>query len=480
MHRAFLLPEVVASILDAGKEEPNLLYHSLFVNKLVFLEASRILWKGCYSMFTVGYPTPKIRHLGNMLLDKNIGRVRAQFYANLIQVLIFGEENTGEHPAVEEARWHSQIRELRFPQLKELAIWKTELAEKLNTEDALLHYVHPGLRRLALHASGPLSDLFLDELSVRCASLQELHIDSRNTTITKEGLEHCLHRMHSLKSLKLGVELEHAWDQGAFAAASQYENLELLKVPAIPDSWFDSPHPPLGCNAFKSLRYFYCLGLTGYVLSQLCSRSPRLKALQIYNESRGETPGILSAAAKFTHLEWFQFQPGIGTRIMGHEVVQLAQSCPTITSLSIGQDIAVPPPAIGITDGAIDLLAQNLPYLRELHLFFDSESHPGIAAQLRSFSQYCTTLEILHISCSGDWQSITTLPQRVLFLKLWTFTLCPKDHMEQSLSEREYDELLQYWKKLAPIWFPKVSYFSIKDSDEWEQDFEDFLWEVSY
>ena len=89
MHRALLLPEIVQAIVRAGKIDPGLLYSCLFVNKLFSNEACRILWKGCYGVFGVGHVSPRVRDLGRMVSNPEIGRECAQTYANYIRVLIF-------------------------------------------------------------------------------------------------------------------------------------------------------------------------------------------------------------------------------------------------------------------------------------------------------------------------------------------------------------------------------------------------------
>jgi hypothetical protein len=480
MQRALLLPEIVSSILDAGKAEPHLLYNCLSVNKLFCLEACRILWRGCYSMFNVGHPTPKVRHLGEMVLRKDIGLDRAQFYANFIHVLIFEEDGTDKDQCTDEARWHPQFQQLHFPRLEELVVWNTELAEQLNTEEAILHYVVPSLRRLDLHASGPLSNILLEETSNRCLKLRYLRIESRDTTISTDGLVHFLQRMFSLESLEIGLGLEGIWSQDALAAISRYERLEFLKIPAVQESWLATPEFSSNPTIFRALKHFYCSGLRGVTLSQLHDSNSQLQTLHIYNEEFDETDDVLPAAAQFDQLTTFQFQPGLGTCITGQELVQLARGCPNLTSLSIGMDQATPPSAKSMTDSVIDALAQSLPCIKELYLYFDSETRPGISSLLQSFSRYCPNLESLNISCKADWRSITALPNIALFPKLWSLTLQPSDHMEQCLIEEDFKMVLDHWKTHAPVWLPKVDYFTIEDADDREQEFDDFMFDVAF
>ena len=85
-HRALLLPEIVAGILQAGREEHRLLYHSLLVNRLFFQEASRILWSVC-DYYQSMHPTA--HDLGTLVLLEDVGLERAQYYSNLVREIHF-------------------------------------------------------------------------------------------------------------------------------------------------------------------------------------------------------------------------------------------------------------------------------------------------------------------------------------------------------------------------------------------------------
>ncbi|KAF2623067.1 hypothetical protein BU25DRAFT_304491, partial [Macroventuria anomochaeta] len=339
MHRALLLPELVTAIIRAGKTDPGLLYSCLFVNKLFFLEACRVLWKGCYGIFGVGHVTPKISDLGGMVLRPNIGRDRAQFYANFVRVLVFQED---EFSGEDDARWHPQLLELRFPLLEDLNIWKTKSAEEFNTEDTILHYVQPGLRDLRVDASGPLSDSFLDEVSRLCPRLQQLDIDFKNVTISKKGLARFLQQMSYLEGLHVAA-LNKSWSAEAFATVAKYERLKLLHVPAVHDTWFDILDSPSKSALFPALKYFYCLDTTGKALRRLHDMNSQLEALHVYEGSLPGPEDVLLAAAQFSRLTNFRYHPGPHAHIAGQNVLKLAQNCPYLTSLSIGQDQAMAP-----------------------------------------------------------------------------------------------------------------------------------------
>ncbi|KAF9690546.1 hypothetical protein EKO04_011538 [Ascochyta lentis] len=474
MHRALLLPEIVTAIIRTSKTEPGLLYNCLFVNKLFSFEACRILWKGCYGIFGVGHVTPRISDLAGMVSRKDSGRNRAQYYANFIRVLVFQEDHEAD-----DATLHPQLRNLQFPLLEDLNIWKTKAAEEFNTEENILHYVHPGLRDLRVDASGPLSDFFLKELSRLCPRLQQLDIDFKNVTITKEGLASFLKNMSSLEGLHVAALVD-SWSAEALAAVSTHERLKLLHVPATPETWFDSIDMASSSYFFQTLKYFYCLDTTGKALIRLHDLTPRLEALHVYNNNLQGADDVLFAASKFPRLVNFRYQPGMNARIAGPDLLKLAQGCQSLTSLSIGQDQATLPIATDITERVVSILAQNLPSLKELYLLFESESPPGIAAIFSSLSRNCKHLERLEIACGSDWQSITSLPKEPLFPNLWTITLRPQLHMEDLLTAAEFDQLFGYFQTHAAQWLPKVEYFTIDEADDWEQEFNDYMYTVGY
>ncbi|KZM24916.1 uncharacterized protein EKO05_0002712 [Ascochyta rabiei] len=474
MHRALLLPEVVAAIIRSGKTEAGLLHNCLLVNRTFSFEACRILWKGCYGIFGVGHVTPTISILANMVLREGIGRSRAQYYANFIRVLVFQEDHKAD-----DATWHPQLRKLQFPLLEDLNIWKTRAAEEFNTEENILHYVHPGLRDLRVDASGPLSDFFLKEISRLCPHLQQLDIDFKNVTITKKGLASFLRKMSSLEGLHVAA-LDGSWSAEALAAVSVYDRLQLLHVPSTPEPWFNTVDTVSSSPYFPALKYFYCLDTTGKALVRLHSLNPRLEALHIYNGNLQGSDDVLSACAQFSQLVKFRYQPEKDAQITGHTLLKLAQCCPLLTSLSIGQDQAVPPIATDITDSIVSLIAENLLNLKELYLIFETTLPPGIATTLSSLSKNCNKLERLEISCGSDWQSITLLPKKALFPNLWTITLRPHLHMENFLTKADFDQLFGYFQTHAAEWFPKVEYFTIDEADSWEQELNDHMYAVGY
>jgi hypothetical protein len=73
-HRALLLPELIARILLAGREERGLLYNSLLVNHLFFQEASQVLWSVCDYYQSIH---PTAHDLGTSVLREDVRLERA-------------------------------------------------------------------------------------------------------------------------------------------------------------------------------------------------------------------------------------------------------------------------------------------------------------------------------------------------------------------------------------------------------------------
>jgi hypothetical protein len=90
--------------------------------------------------------------------------------------------------------------------------------------------------------------------------------------------------------------------------------------------------------------------------------------------------------------------------------VLLAQKCPELISLSIGEDEGCRPSGSGITDSIIDEAAQKTK-TSQLILIFD---RPDLLTwqSILSLARHCKNLEILKLSCnftsqeaiSGAWE----------------------------------------------------------------------------
>jgi hypothetical protein len=496
MHRALLLPEIVQTIIRAGKNQSGLLYSCLFVNKIFFHEACRILWKGSYGGFSVGHPSPSVGDLGRMVVDPEIGRDRAQIYANHVRVLVFRDvrfmgmgANEDGRPGGhlgEDAQWHLQLCQLEFPLLEDLNIGRTRSAQELNTESVILHYVHSGLRDLRVDACAPVSDHFLDEVSRLGPYLQQLDMDFRNATITKEGLARFLKQMRHLEGIHVAA-LDKSWSAAAFAAVARYGRLELLHVPSMNDTWFDTIELS---SSFPALKQLYTLRTTGKALLRLSHANAGLEVIHLYNDSLSGREDVLSAISNFPLLTAFKYQPNSSETISGRDLVALARGCRNLTSFAIGQITLFPlgfgqntvsnPFLAGVDDGVVYSIAQNLPHLRNLQLIGRYEPFPSLKGVMSAFNQHCPLLETLEISCGSDWCTFgNPSPQQWSFARLKVLDLNPQVHMDDTLSDLDIRGLLQQFKSSAPTWFPAIEYFNIKEADDREQDFIEFMYEVA-
>lgn len=491
MHRALLLPEIVQAIVRAGKIEPGLLYSCLFVNKIFSHEACRILWKGCYGIFGVGHVSPTVRDLGRMVSNPAIGRERAQIYANYIRVLIFdpashfGWDSSSPPPQHrEDAAWHSQLCQLEYPLLEDLSIWRSRSAEKLNTESAILHYFHSGLRDLRVDASAPLTDRFLDKLSCLCPYLQQLDVDFKDATISKEGFARFSTQMLRLEGIHV-ASLENGWSAEAFSAIARYERLKLLHVPHLHDDWFDGLD---ASSSFSALKQLYTLGTKGRALLRLHSASPGLEVIHLYNTGLEGPEDVLLAVSKYHLLTSFKYLPNFNTAISGEDLVMLARGCLNLTTLIIGQIPTFPfgdnlgstPLLVDVDDNVISSIAQSLPSLKNFELIGRYESYPSLNGIMSVLNQCCPLLEGLEISCGSDWITLTHVdPQQWSFMNLTTLTLAPSAHMDEILSDLDIQALRQCFKSFAPGWFPALQFFNIIDADDCEQDLLDFMFELA-
>jgi hypothetical protein len=367
----------------------------------------------------------------------------------------------------DDARWHSKLCELRFPILEGLNVWKTSSAETANTEEAILHYAHPGLRYMRVEASSPLSDRFLDELSCLSPRLRELDIDFKNATISKPCLARFPDRTTSLEGIHV-AELDKSWKIEAFIAVAKYERLELLQIPAVPDVWFDDNRLSSVSYPFPALKNLDCLGMTANGLNHMHASNIQLEALHLLNIGVISSDPILPAAAQFSQLTIFSDRPGPRGKITGHDLLALAHGCPSLTSLSIGEELTPHPIGTDIDDQVLYTLAKALPSLEELTLLYSSTRFPSISSILFSFTRHCPLLQRLQMCCGSDWLSLGVGHNMHLLPSLSGLRLQPRLHINEVLEVFEFHCLLLHFWETAACWFPKLQYFWIEDQDDYE------------
>jgi hypothetical protein len=467
MHRAFLLPEIVAIVLEIGETEPGFLFNCLTVNKIFFDEACRILWETCDSSGHGQPQDPKIRTLGNMVLRADAGPERAQLYADHIQNLDFRYEDDDFEKT--DARWHPVLRKLKFPKLRSLYLYPSDAAKSFNTGDALLHYAQPNLQFFDASCATQLSNGFLERLITQSPGLQELHLRSDDDTISKSDLERCLSKASNLEQFVLETGKEKVWSSATFMQMSRCPKLYSFNIPElIEEEWIGALGSPVACDPFPDLQHVTA-GMTTGAVERLSMLRPNIESLRISNKGLGSTQDMLAAASRFPQLKFFTFSPDVGSHLTGQEMTQIAQGCPNLEEFKIGDDKTPLPTTTGVTDDVIRSLAQALPKLQELHLTFSSDTRPSIGATITSLSRHCPDLALVEMSCQRDWMSVMSVPDEVSFPNLNSLTL----HLPNKvISDEDRNAVVKRIDEHFGTWFPELDYL---DFQGYRNELEDTL-----
>jgi hypothetical protein len=464
-HRALLLPEVVAKILQAGREERGLLYNSLLVNRLFFQEGSRILWSVCDYYQSIH---PSAHDLGTLVLREDVGLERARFYANLVREIHFNYDFVIH---VDLHTWHIVFRQLQFPNLKLLCLDELSV---FATEDALLQYIGP--RLCTLHAvCGSLSTHFFNNLPEVCSGLQNVTLQSMEVAASESSLLRAFAKMKNLKNLYLDDGFQELCSAGMLETLATLPKLEDLSLPEIPEDSMSVFLENSNQHWFPCLKQLY-MGATAETLELVHQIAPGIKAIGVFNEHLGHTDNILSALSRFRQLTQVLVRLSARSTIQDTELLQLAHGCPGLADLQIGfKGWYEIPLAIGITDDLLDDLARSLPNIHELSLIYNSDTRPGLIRTLQTLDRHCPRLEKLNMSCRSDWELLLDLPKGVSLGQFAQLIFSVNEHMLQSFTKEEYSRLLTLWQANAEVWFPQIKLFHIRGSDNWEVAFEEFV-----
>lgn len=467
-HRALLLPEIVAKILESGAEEPGLLYNSLQVNHLFLQEASRILWFKCDDSDGAGQTHPDIHHLGELVLRQDAGPERAQTYASLVRQISF---NYDLDLGIDQHSWHSVLSRLRFPRLTQAWLWETERTGDLVTETVLLNYISPGLNDL--HAAcGPLSDVFFDSLAERCSNVRDFNLQPTKVIASASSIARALSAMTNVTSLNLERGFRAAVSASMLEAIASLPKVEQLSLPEVPSDSLSKLSISSERRWFPQLKYLY-IGATASTLELVHQIVPKLEAIGVFNEQLGQTNNILSALSHFTQLTTITVLLRASSTFRGTELIHLAQSCPNLQDLQIGIDSWSEelPTATGITDDLIRDFATHAPKLQRLNLTFDSETRPGLVKTLQTLGRHCPLLEELMFSCKADWRSHLDIPRDVPLGQFKQLCFLPDEHMRQCLTRDEKRALLDLWHLNGNTWLPEIELLQIPREDDWETEF---------
>ncbi|KAH6639142.1 hypothetical protein C7974DRAFT_387930 [Boeremia exigua] len=383
--------------------EPSMLYNCLLVNKMFYEEALRVLWKVSRG------------ELASMQIYPECGgpskwarRGLTQFHANFIHDLTLeGEPDTWSEEA-EQLPMHR----LQFPSLKKL-VFRQLGAKWLYTERDILNFVHTGLKALIIISDSFLTDHFLEEVSRLCPGLRRLHISSYKAKISWQALAHFLPRMPYLEFIYVvrpGIQ----WSLKPLAAGARCE---------------------------------------------------QLKHAYVYNHDLPKLQNVLRIAAQFSRLTGFHYEPREDALILGADLRELADRCPQLMELSIDEP-SEPMQAFGINDELLHHLTKSLPHLQEVTLNCLGEALSLTSVMSAFGQQHCPSLRELQISCSGDWNWLSSTGFTWLYLlRSEKLHLQPYVDLESRLSEEEFQQLSGYWEERARRWFPQIKHFVISDEE---------------
>ncbi|KAK8000425.1 hypothetical protein PG990_013025 [Apiospora arundinis] len=392
MHRALLLPEIVTAIIKSNRGDPGYLHTCLFINRLFWEEACRILWYGCgarYNSATAGHVTPGIRQLAEI---SQRSRQRAQLYANFVHILDFAEPQES-WPYGDEAKWHGDLACLQFPQLQRARFNPSDDATSLNKGDVVIRYAQLSLREFGCEAGSEFSDKTLDQLRTRCPKLQHLRLASITGTLTQDGLLRFLRTFDSLQSLVIQIGTRDLWTRDTFLVIGQYANLELLDLPVIQDEWIQGQE-----TIFPALKHLYT-DISTNGLDLLNRHVPSLTTLH----ARLMSPCTnLESLAKFQRLKDLVVKCDNGGSFSGAELLSIAESCSELQCIEIGAGLR----AEGLDDSMMERIAHSLPNVKGFKLCqVDTGAKPLTLKSIESLGRHCLNLEELVLSSiSIDWK----------------------------------------------------------------------------
>lgn len=471
MHRALLIPEIVTHIIDCNGSDAGYLHTCLLINTLFFHSTARILWYGCgVGSSTKGHVTPYIRHLVQIARRD---AERGQFYADFVKLLRFGEEIILENKDGglvgreygNKNLYHEELGRLslEWTNIEDLEIAESECWNK-ERGAILMQYLQPKLRKLTLHQRDAIGDGFWEMLGERCPGLKWLALKPGivEDGVSKEGLVRFLGK-YKLECLDIRAEgdvWERVWEQGMLEVLSKQSNLKQISIPDIEDASIEqlaNRHEATDDTAFPALKSLRT-GLSASALYSLRRVTPHLLtlSLDLRRISLSACTSILLNVSIFSQLSDLSIKFPANAQIHGDDLIHLAQSCPSLSRLSIAQDQphTERPCSLNITNSHVETLARSAVNLKELYLLFrvprnatSTEIYPTELA-LESLARHCISLERLWLTCDPNWYKLTNSPQTVLFLKVWNLQIAGRE-TRYDLGYDSEDDLRDMAKDLA-------------------------------
>jgi hypothetical protein len=428
-----------------------------------------MLWKGIgtrYTSATAGHITPDIIDLVRVV---QTNPQRAQFYANLINVLSFDDEGA-EKGFTEEARWHPELAGLQFPNLVELNFYGFDAAMAMNSADAILHYLQPSIRQLHLGTASQLSDGFLDALIKSCPRLKGFHLgDTTESRISEDGIIRFVNNIETLQVLHLRELQADSWTAKVFMACARHPNLTYLAISEIQDEWTDRIDREVSdTRAFGQLKHFDA-GISDHGLEMLAQYMPKLEGLSLHLHSLPGSYSILASASHFTRLTSLDIMFGSDSCITGSDLLLVTRSCPGLKELNISEFEGLPPSGVHITDDTIEEMAKNIPNMIYLCLVFDRSDLITWRSVL-SFGVHCKKMQRLELACNVHWEEATTKAPANTFPELWSITFLFHGNNMTLGADRGKEEADSMISQIAAF-APQLTWFNVRGGSQADDEF---------
>ncbi|KAH7115910.1 hypothetical protein B0J11DRAFT_510269 [Dendryphion nanum] len=374
-----------------------------------------------------------------------------------------------------EGRWHNDLVKLSFSRLEELAFWDTEDSGSYNTEDFVSQYLQPSIKALYLSGVGPLSDTFLDAVSQTCPNIGVFTIrQEEGSNITSTGLTNFLSKSNSLITLEI-EGLDDALTNEGLVSVASYQNLEVLHVTEMKDSWISAMgNMDRSFTSFPKLRYLHA-AITDTNLERLSQFAPKITALTLKEDRlQHPTSRILSAASKFLNLEAFEVHFSPEDQIRGAELLNLVQDLPELVRVNIYGSHAE-----GITDELMDQVAQKIPEILEFSL------QPDVLKTLtfktfKSLGQHCKQLGTLRLHCNIDWEEDGKDIDTILFPELTSLNITSTPGIGPRLRESITRDRLVEAATRFRAYAPRLQLFTITHDSEAEETFDEIVGDLLY
>ncbi|KAI4728621.1 hypothetical protein E4T49_03644 [Aureobasidium sp. EXF-10728] len=224
-----LPPEILHSILHLLEGHYRTLLSAALVCKEWFDPATDALWTEPPPFALAAVPTK-----------------RRQFYANKVCALYFRD--------VEQSKFHSQYKNLKFPRLKDIGLDAVHLRK--NQKLHLAQYIGPRLESFSYEGGHPCEDA-LERLETECPRLDDLCLmEPLELVVNAEKFKKFLTNRTSLKNIELGIGWEYSLPTAVLAHVLTLDHLDRLVLvpflrPRMAREVFAAP------NQFKNLRILH-------------------------------------------------------------------------------------------------------------------------------------------------------------------------------------------------------------------------------